>query len=175
MSQGIHTKKALKILWIIIGAGIGLALALVVVETENPELSLASLGGSAFYLFGLTTAPASQPRALLGGHLIAALVGVVSYQVFGDAPWVMAIAILGAIAVMLITKTVHPSALANPLIMMQAQANLWGIWTLIFSGVLVLMVIAMIWSRLGPSFGLQRHHYPLRWNQPSPEEEYRGP
>jgi CBS-domain-containing membrane protein len=52
----------------------------------------ASLGGSAVFLFGLTRAPAAHPRALFGGHLGGALIGIVCYQLFGDSLWVYALA-----------------------------------------------------------------------------------
>ena len=46
----------------------------------------ASLGGSTVFLFpGLTRAPAAQPQALFGGHIIGAIAGIACYQAFGDA------------------------------------------------------------------------------------------
>ena len=53
---------------------LALGLALWSAGMFSPFL-LASLGGSAVFLFGLTRAPAAQPRALIGGHLGGALIG----------------------------------------------------------------------------------------------------
>lgn len=87
MGPSLHIKTFFKVLSILAGSGIALALAMMAVDPENPALVLASLGGSSFYLFALTTSPASQPRALMGGHVIAALIGVAAYHFLGNAPW----------------------------------------------------------------------------------------
>jgi CBS-domain-containing membrane protein len=71
---------------------------------------LASLGGSAVFLFALTNAPAAQPRALLGSHLGGALIGVVCYQFFGDGLWVYVLAQVITLLFMLIAHTMHPPA-----------------------------------------------------------------
>ncbi len=125
----------LRLLWVLAGASIALALALHVVRPTDSTLLLASLGGSTLFLFGLTTFPPTQPRALFGGHLMSAFIGVICYQLFGDATWVMVIAVLITIAVLILTKTVHPPAGANPLIMISAHAGFVDIWTHVFVGV----------------------------------------
>lgn len=58
------------------GAAIGIGFALWAVDMPSSHFFLASLGGSAVFLFGLTRAAAAQPRALLGGHLGGAVIGV---------------------------------------------------------------------------------------------------
>ena len=77
----------LRVLWVLAGASVALAYwPLHVVRPADSTLLLASLGGSTLFLFGLTaTLPPTQPRALFGGHLISALIGVICYQLFGDA------------------------------------------------------------------------------------------
>ncbi|WP_256377075.1 HPP family protein [Nitrosospira multiformis] len=84
---------------------------------------LASPGGSAVFLFGLTRAPAAQPRALFGGHPGGALIGIACYQLFGDSLWVYALAQVLALWYMLLTRTVHPPAGANPMIMIHAHSQ----------------------------------------------------
>ncbi|NCZ78770.1 MAG: HPP family protein, partial [Burkholderiaceae bacterium] len=54
----------LRILWVLGGASVALFLALHVVRPQDSTLLLASLGGSTLFLFGLTTLPPTQPRAL---------------------------------------------------------------------------------------------------------------
>lgn len=79
----MHRLPLVRLLWCGVGAATGLGLALSLLPTASP-IFLASLGGSAVFLFGLTRAPAAQPRALFGGHLGSALVGIAAYQAFGD-------------------------------------------------------------------------------------------
>lgn len=157
----------LRVLWVLFGAGIGLVLALAVVRPEGSTILLASLGGTALFLFGLTTSPSTQPRALFGGHLLSALIGVIAYQLLGDATWVMILAVVVTIGVLLLTKTVHPPAGANPLIMISSHAGFFDIWSHVFVGVLVLAATTYVWSRIKPS----EIAYPLNWNQKSPPDE----
>jgi len=146
------------------GAAIGIALALWCVGVPSSPLLLASLGGSAVFLFGLTRAAAAQPRALFGGHLGGALIGILCFQWFGDALWVNVLAVVVTLVYMLITKTVHPPAGANPLIMVHGHAGLGAMWQPVGIGILVLALVAVVWSRLVPGMV----HYPVKWLDRSP-------
>src|SRR6202049_1548164 len=77
--------SAVRLLWCMFGVGCGISLSLSVAGPPIAPFLLASLGGTAVFLFGLTRAPAAQPRALVGGHLGGALIGVLCFQAFGDA------------------------------------------------------------------------------------------
>jgi CBS-domain-containing membrane protein len=89
----------LRLVWVAFGSAIAITAALWVTGNAATPLLLASLGGSTLFLFGLTTLPPAQPRALFGGHLIAAAVGIAAYQLAGDALWVMALAVVMALLV----------------------------------------------------------------------------
>src|SRR6185503_1412285 len=109
-----------------------------------------SLGGSTVFLFGLTRAPAAQPRALFGGHFGGALIGIACYQLFGDALWVYVVAQVVTLIYMMLTQTMHPPAGANPLLMIHAHANFSALLIPVGSGVLILALTAVVWSRLWP-------------------------
>ena len=94
----------LRLAWIMLGSAIAISSALYLTQTSSPLL-LASLGGSTLFLFGLTTTPAAQPRALFGGHILSSLIGVLAYQFFGDTLPVSIIAVILTIGVLLITRT----------------------------------------------------------------------
>ena len=64
-----HKRLPARLAWIVLGIATGISLALFLVAPPASPFFLAPLGGSAVFLFGLTRAPAVQPRALLGGHL----------------------------------------------------------------------------------------------------------
>jgi len=147
-----------------VGAAGGIALALWLVAPPVSPFLLASLGGSAVFLFGLTRAPAAQPRALFGGHLGGALIGIGCFQFFGGALWVYALAQALTLGFMLLTRTVHPPAGANPLIMIYGQSGFAALWEPVFLGVLSLALVAAVWSRAFPALA----HYPVRWLDPSP-------
>ncbi len=146
------------------GAAIGIGLALWAVYMPSSPFFLASLGGSAVFLFGLTRAAAAQPRALLGGHLGGAVIGVLCFQWFGDALWVYVLSVVLTLIYMLITKTVHPPAGANPLIMVHDHAGFIALWQPVGLGILILALVAVVWSRLVPGMV----HYPTKWFDKSP-------
>lgn len=154
----------IRLAWCGLGAACGIALTLYCVGPRVHPFLLASLGGSTVFLFGLTHAPAAQPRALLGGHCIGALVGIGCFQAFGDALWVYALAQAVALLLMLATRTVHPPAGANPILMVHVHASWAVLFNPVIVGVLVLASVAWIWSRLYP--GLTR--YPCSLLAPSP-------
>lgn len=171
MSSSSNLRRdAARLLWCIFGAAVGISLTLSLAGPSTSPFLLASLGGSAVFLFGLTRAPAAQPRALVGGHLGGALIGIACYQCFGEALWVYALAQVLTLSYMLLTKTVHPPAGANPLIMVHSHAGFAALWQPVLVGVLSLAVVAFIWSRLVP--GLVR--YPVVWLDKSPPSTFWG-
>jgi CBS-domain-containing membrane protein len=163
-------RGALRLFACMLGAAAGIALALVLAGPPVSAFLLASLGGSAVFLFGMTRAAAAQPRALVGGHLGGALIGIACYQFCGDALWVYALAQALALAFMLLTRTVHPPAGANPLIMIQSHAGFAALWQPVLLGVLALAAVAFVWSRLVP--GVVR--YPVVWLDKSPPSTFWG-
>lgn len=157
---------AARLAWCLAGAATGIALALWVVGLKTSPFLLASLGGTTVFLFGLTRAPAAQPRAVLGGHLGGALIGIACWQAFGDALWVYALAQALGLAWMLAARVVHPPAGANPILMVYVHAQWAALWQPVLLGVLALMAVAVLWSRLYP--GLV--HYPAQPLAPSPPQ-----
>jgi len=157
-----------RLVWVSVGAVVALGLALLATKPPTTPLLLASLGGSTIFLFGLTGTPAAQPRALFGGHLISALIGVICYQLFEDALWVYLLAEVITLSILLLTRTVHPPAGANPLIMIQAHAGFGHLIVVVLVSVSILAIVAAIWSRLTPGKAL---HYPVKWNEPSPQSK----
>ena len=159
-----------RLAWCAFGCAIALGLVLWLVNPPSMALLVASFGGSTVFLFGLTRAPAAQPRALFGGHLIGAAIGVACFQALGDATWVYVFALVLALLAMLLTRTVHPPAGANPLIMIHAHAGFDALLQPILLGILLLAGVAMIWSRIPPGMV----HYPERWLEQSPPSLFWG-
>jgi CBS-domain-containing membrane protein len=151
-------RKYSELIWSAIGGAIAIALALLLVAGRDSPFLLFSLGGSTVFLFVLTETEAAQPRALLGGHIGGALVGILCYQIFGDALWVSVAAVVLTMMFMVVTRTIHPPAGANPLIMVDHHAGFLSVLSPVLAGVLTLFIIAMLWSRLRPG-----KKYPIRW------------
>ena len=105
-----------------IGAFLGIFLISVIhqfmkIDTLNHIYLVGSFGASAVLIYGAPQAEFSQPRNLIGGHIISAIIGVTLFQYLS-----FDIAILGSLAVSLsivamhLTRTLHPPGGATALI-----------------------------------------------------------
>ena len=66
------------------------------------------MGASAVLLFAVPASPLAQPWSIVGGNLVAALVGVTLAMLVADPFWAAALAIGIAIALMMTFRCVHP-------------------------------------------------------------------
>jgi CBS-domain-containing membrane protein len=110
-----------EIIWSWIGAFLGISavayLNNVVLDGSDLGLMLGSFGASAILIYGAIKSPLAQPRNLIGGHVVSGFVGVASYQLFEPCMWAAAaIAVATALALMHLTKTLHPPGGATALI-----------------------------------------------------------
>ena len=69
---------------------------------------LAPMGASAVLLFAVPASPLAQPWSLLGGNLVAAIVGVAAASNVSDPIWAAALAVGAAIALMMALRCLHP-------------------------------------------------------------------
>ena len=135
-------------LWSFVGGTLGiLALHGVTSVVERPLL-IGSFGASAVLLFGAPDSPLTQPRNLLGGHLLSAIIAVGVVAVAGTGLWSMAVAVGLAILVMHLTDTVHPPGGATALIGVQADADPAFVFTPVLVGVLILLGVALVTNRI---------------------------
>lgn len=85
-------------------------------ESDN-LLMIGSLGASAVLVYGAPRSPLAQPRNLVGGHMLSALVGVLCFKLLNAYPgFAEATAVATAIALMHLTRTLHPPGGATALI-----------------------------------------------------------
>lgn len=134
-------------------AGIGGALAalvlLVLSEFSGYMLIMAPFGASCVILFVLPESPLAQPKNVIGGHFLTALVGLIALNFFPASMLVTAVAVGLGISVMVLTKTTHPPAGANPLlILLSGKAFAW--WFLLFPvvlGAVLLVLVAIIFHQ----------------------------
>ncbi len=113
--------SVLEVLWSWVGAVIGIALVGLVharlVDQTGQALLIGSFGATAVLVYGAIRSPLAQPRNVLGGHVFSALIGVCAEQALGATPWLAAaVAVATAIAVMHLTRTLHPPGGATALI-----------------------------------------------------------
>jgi CBS-domain-containing membrane protein len=127
-------------------------------------LMIGSLGASAVLVFGAPRSPLAQPRNLVGGHVLSALVGVACYQWVGGTEGVAAaLAVSSAIAIMHLTRTLHPPGGATALIAVVGSDQIHGLGLLYAVipaglGAVILLVVGLLVNNLPPS-----RRYPEVW------------
>jgi len=115
---------------------------------------IGSFGASAVLVYGATNSPLAQPRNLVGGHLVSAIVGVTIHKLIPGEVWLSsALAVATAIVMMQITKTVHPPGGATALIANIGSDKIKALGYIyvispVLSGVLVLLVVALIFNNI---------------------------
>lgn len=130
----------------------------------NLPLLIGSFGASAVLVYGAIRSPLAQPRNLVGGHILSALIGVACYKFFTDQLWLSAsLAVSLAIVAMHITKTLHPPGGATALIAVIGDKKIHdlGFFYAIVPvgiGAIILLIVALIVNNLPKS-----RHYPEYW------------
>lgn len=135
-----------------------------VLEGTGHIMLIGSFGASAVLIYGAIKSPLAQPRNLIGGHVISAIAGVACYKLFGPNLWLASsMAVATAIALMHITKTLHPPGGATALIAViggDQVHNLGFLYPImpVASGAGVMLLIALIVNNLS-----ENRRYPEFW------------
>lgn len=142
-------------------AGALLAIACVGLATQvsGAPLVLGSFGATCVLVFGFPESPFSQPRNVIFGHLLSSLCGVAFGALLGFEWWSMALAAATAVATMQLTRTVHPPAGSNPVIVMLTHASWPFLLQPTLVGVLLIAALALVYNRAIPA----RRAYPKYW------------
>lgn len=96
------------ILFSYLGSFIGIAILAYLSIYSSYPLIAAPFGATAVLVFGVPDSPLAQPRNVIGGNAIGAIVCVFLVHFLGTEPWVMGLAVATAIKIMQLTRTVHP-------------------------------------------------------------------
>jgi CBS-domain-containing membrane protein len=124
---------------------------------------IGSFGASSVLIYGAINSPLAQPRNLIGGHLVCALVGVTVHILIPNGLWLAsALAVAFSIVMMQITKTMHPPGGATALIANIGSEKIKALGYMyvlspVLSGVLILFIVALIFNNLTPN-----RRYPIR-------------
>lgn len=136
--------------WVRVAAGAaGGAVAIAIMELLSSHLAfpLASIpfATSIVLVMGSPETKPAQPRALIGGHLVSALIGLIVVRALGPGPLTAALAVGLCIAAMHATRTFHPPAGINPLLIVLGDLP----WTFLFvpvaAGAGLLVAFAWLW------------------------------
>ncbi len=141
-----------------IGGFLAIAMLALIVQSTNAPLILGSFGATCVIVFGLPDTPFAQPRNVIAGHFLSSLIGLLLLSLFGAHWWSMALAVGAAIAVMMLTRTVHPPAGSNPVIIMLAQPG-WGFLLMpTLLGAVGIVLVALVYNNYPKG-----RQYPKYW------------
>jgi CBS-domain-containing membrane protein len=115
-------------------------------------------GTSIVLVMGTPEAEPAQPRALIGGHLVATLVGLMVVKLTGPGPFAAAAAVGIAMAAMHATRTFHPPAGIDPLLVVVNDLPWMFLVAPVAAGAFSLALFALVWH-----FAVRRYRWPQRW------------
>lgn len=131
-----------------VGGGLGILLMLVMAEHAHFAWGLVPFATSIVLVLGAPEAPQAQPRNIVGGHLLSALCGAVFCALLGAGVAAAALGVAASIALMQATRTFHPPAGINPVVMVIANAGWSFILVPVGAGAIILVAYAWIYHRL---------------------------
>ena len=156
------------IVWSWIGAFAGIAalnyINISFLEHTDLVMIIGSFGASAVLIYGAIESPFAQPRNLVGGHVLSAIIGVTSFQLLHEHIWLCAaIAVATSIAAMHASKTLHPPGGATALIAVIGSDKIHEIGYMYVliptgSGALIMLAIALLINNIP-----KNRKYPQFW------------
>jgi len=158
-----------EILWSAIGAFLGILSVYEIGHFEqfhmvDSLLLVGSFGASAVLIYGVPKSPYAQPRNLVLGHTLSAIIGVSCALLLSESPAIAAsLAVSLALTVMHLTNSIHPPGGATALIAVIGseeihQMYFWFVLSPIFSGAVIMLVVALLVNNLSP-----HRRYPEFW------------
>ena len=157
-----------EIFWSAVGCFFGITSIYLVGHLQGLGLNdslflVGSFGASAILIYGIPEAIPSQPRNLIGGHVLSATVGVSCAMLISNPMIAAAAAVTAAVVVMHLGRCVHPPGGATALIAVIGGQNIhdlgyWYVVTPIASGAILMLIVALITNNLSP-----HRRYPGRW------------
>jgi CBS-domain-containing membrane protein len=157
-----------EVVWSWVGSFLGIAAVSLIhfklLDHASLMMIIGSFGASAVLIYGAIRSPLAQPRNLLGGHILSAFIGVTAFQWLGGEPWLAAsVAVSTAIALMHLTRTLHPPGGATALIAViggESVHNLGYLYVVMPAalGAGVMLLVALIVNNIPKS-----RKYPEFW------------
>lgn len=149
--------------WRALGGAIGIYAMQWLAEMGHFPIALVPFATSVVNVIALPEAVPGQPRALIGGHLISAFMGLSVLSIFGSSALAAAFAVGLAIVAMHFTRTMHPPAGINPLIIVTSSLPWSFLLMPVLAGVILLTVLAYIWHGIENHFVDHEGKWPTSW------------
>lgn len=130
-----------------IGAAICIGILAIIDETfKGDYVLIAPFGATMVLVFAVPQSPLSQPRNVICGHLVTALVGLVFANFLPINFWSLGLAVGVGIFLMIVLKIIHPPAGGNPLlIMLGGHTSFMFALYPILTGTCLIVLMALIY------------------------------
>jgi len=133
-------------------AGIGAAICITLLAYLNISSSqnlwlIPPFGASIVLITAAHSSPLAQPRNIFFGHIISSICGLFVVYFFDVSYFSIGFSVGLAVSLMMITKTVHPPAGANPIIIMMGNEGFSFLLMPISAGAAILVLYAVIFNK----------------------------
>ena len=105
-------------------------------------------GASMVLVMAVHESPLAHPKNVFFGHVISAFSGVFVFAIFGFSSLSVGLGVGLAIFLMMLTKTIHPPAGANPIIAILGAKGVGFIIIPVAAGASFIVLFAIIYNKL---------------------------
>lgn len=130
------------------GAIIITALAYLQAFTSEGLWLMAPFGATAVLVFGVPNSPLAATKNVIFGHLITTAIGLLFLHFWDVTPLTLGLATGLGIFSMLMTKTTHPPAGANPILVMMTNQSWLFLVNPVLVGIVAIVIVAHLYNRL---------------------------
>ena len=114
-------------------------------------------GATMVLVMAVHESPLAQPKNIILGHTLSALSGVVIFTIFGMSSISIGLGVALSVFVMMITKTVHPPAGANPIIAIIGAKGFSFVLMPVAVGAVFIVLFAYVYNNI------LKREYPKSW------------
>ena len=132
-----------------IGAFLCISLIAFITSYDDSNMwLLPPYGATMALVMAVHDSPRAQPKNIFFGHILSALSGVLIYFFLGMSFLSIGLAVAISVWAMMLTKTIHPPAGANPIIAILGGKGISFILLPVAIGALIIIVFAVIYNRI---------------------------
>ena len=119
---------------------------------------LGTFGATSLLVFVYPDSPMSQPRSVLGAHIIGASMGLICLHNIGHQWWSLGIAVGLTVALMKFIGVIHPPATSNPIVVFLSKATWPFLFAPTIAGALIIIFFALFYHNM-----TRENNWPNYW------------
>jgi CBS-domain-containing membrane protein len=157
--QILHRKLNIHhISWSSLGSFVAIGWIAYVSSITGYTFLIPPFGATCYIVFSIPDSAFAQPRNIIGGHVLAVLVGLLCLFIFGSNWWSQAIAISSIVAGMHLIRVNHPLAAATTMFLTLQEHSDWKVLFTVLIGSIMVAAVAVVFNKY-----VLKHKYPHYW------------